>query len=81
VAPDNTFEVIGSEMVTIVNTDNISYSNYNSIQDGDPIIINDIRVGFLQCGCRFDLNTWKIISSQGIPISHNTLLKNAGIFN
>jgi cyanophycinase len=57
------FEVIGSGMVTIVNTDEISYSNYDEISDNSLIVINDILVGFLQRGSSFDMVTWKVISS------------------
>jgi cyanophycinase len=63
VSPDDIFEVIGSEMVTVVNTGETSYSNYNKINDNDPIVINDIKVGFLQSGSVFDLKNWKVVSS------------------
>lgn len=65
ISPDNTFEVVGSEMVTLVNTENISFSNYDQIKEKDPIVINDIRIGFLQNGSIFDLNEWKVLNSKG----------------
>ena len=71
VNPDDVFEVIGSEMVTVVNTSETSYSNYNKINDNDPIVINDIRVGFLQPGSIFDLKKWKVISSNDSTITVN----------
>jgi cyanophycinase len=57
-------EVIGSEMVTVVNTGEISYSNYKQLNENDPIVINDIRIGFLQSGSIFDLKDWKVVSSR-----------------
>lgn len=66
ISPDETFEVIGTEMITLVNTENISFSNYNHIKEKDPIVINDIRIGFLQNGSTFDLKEWKVLSSNGI---------------
>jgi cyanophycinase len=67
--PDDVFEVIGSEMVTVVNTGETSYSNYDSIKDNDPIVINDIRVGFLQQGSIFDLKKWKVVSGNSSNIT------------
>jgi cyanophycinase len=57
------FEVVGSEMITVVNTADVSYSNYNQIHENDKIVIQDIRIGFLQSGSTFDTKEWKIISS------------------
>ena len=62
---ENNFEVIGSRMVIVVNTSTISYSNYNEVNDNDPIVINDIRIGFLQSGSIFSLEKWKVLSSNG----------------
>ncbi|NTW31399.1 MAG: cyanophycinase [Bacteroidetes bacterium] len=59
------FEVIGSEMVIVVNTSAISFSDYKEVKDKDPIVINDIRLGFLQSGSIFSLKEWKVISSNG----------------
>ena len=72
---DNTFEVIGSEMVTVVNTENISYSNYNNIAENEPVVINDIRIGFLQSGSVFDLNEWKVICSAFDNMPHSEKIK------
>lgn len=63
ISPDNTFDVSGTGMVTLVNTENITYSNYDQINENDRIVINDIRIGFLQDNSSFDLKDWKVISS------------------
>lgn len=55
------FEVIGSEMITLVNTEDVSFTNYNEIKENDPIVINDIKIGFLQTGSFFDINEWKVV--------------------
>lgn len=81
VAPDNTFEVVGAEMVTIVNTEDVSFSNYNSISENEPIVINDIKVGFLQSGCVFDLNTWKVVCCNESKHSCNSFTKKVEIYN
>ena len=59
--PDNIFKVIGSGAVTVVNIDNINYCNYNSIEEKQAISVNNIKVGFLQSGCSFDINKWQIV--------------------
>ena len=59
---DDVFEVIGSEMVTVVNTEDITFSNYNQLNENEPICINDIKIGFLQAGSIFDLKNWKIVN-------------------
>ena len=61
IRPDQTAEVFGSGMVSIVNADFVEFSNYNQIQEEHPITINGLQVGFLQDGCQFDLNSWKVI--------------------
>jgi cyanophycinase len=81
VAPDNTFEVVGSEMITIVNTENVSFSNYNQISENDPIVINDIRVGFLQSGSVFDLVTWKVVCCKESLHSCSSFIKKAEVFS
>jgi cyanophycinase len=62
IKPDNTFDVLGTGMITVVDTKNVTYSNYNEIKEDEPIVIHGITAGFLQNGSRFDMNTWKVIS-------------------
>lgn len=64
IRPDNTFEVAGTGMITLVDTKNVSFSNYKDIREDDPIVIHGINAGFLQHGSVFDLNTWKVVSAQ-----------------
>ena len=63
IAPDNIFEVIGSGMVTTVDTSNMKYNNYNSISENDKIVLSGVIAGFLQPGTIFDINKWEVISS------------------
>lgn len=63
IKPDNTFEVAGTGMITIVDTKNLQYSNYKDISEGTPIVIHGINTGFLQHGSQFDINKWQVISS------------------
>jgi cyanophycinase len=68
---DDIFEVIGSEMITVVNTSDVSFSNYKDIKDNDPIVINDIKIGFLQSGSYFDINQWKVVRYQASTSEHS----------
>lgn len=61
ISPENTIEIIGNDIVTVVSTNGVTYTNYNSINEGDKIIINGVNVGFLQAGCIFDLNKWDVV--------------------
>ena len=48
-------------MVTVVNTEDISYTNYCQLNENEPICINDIKIGFLQKGSLFDLKKWNVV--------------------
>ena len=64
VYPDQTLEVVGSGMVTLVNADYVTYTNYNQIPENSPIVINGILTGFLQPGSWFDLKKWEVIAEE-----------------
>lgn len=63
VAPDLSFEVIGSELVTVISTDQIHFSNYDRISENRAIAIDGIQVGFLPPGTIFDIRSWRIRSA------------------
>jgi cyanophycinase len=62
IKPNNTFEVAGTGIVTVVSTSEVNFSNFNKIKDGERISVDGIKIGFLQDGSVFDMNTWEIIS-------------------
>jgi len=57
---NNVFEVVGTGIVSLVDISEISYSNYNIINNSDRISINGVKAGFLQAGCIFDINKWEV---------------------
>ncbi len=61
IKPDNTFEVAGTGIITVVSTKEVNFSNFDKIEDGERISIDGIKIGFLQDGSIFDMNTWEII--------------------
>ena len=60
IKPDNTFEVAGTGIVTVVSTSEVNFSNFNEIEDGERISIDGIKIGFLQEDSVFDMNNWEI---------------------
>jgi cyanophycinase len=61
--PDLRFEVHGSGMVTIVNTDKITGSNYHELNEKQVYSINNIRIGFLAPGTTFSIKRWSILKT------------------
>ena len=51
---DDTFEVIGSGTVTIVDPSELSYSSMDSAHPGEPVSLIGLRVHVLAAGCRYD---------------------------
>jgi len=68
--PDSTFEVAGTGMITVVDTKQVSFSNYNDIGNNEPIVIHGITSGFLQHGSIFDMKEWKVV---GVLNSHHEM--------
>ncbi|MBW6478517.1 MAG: cyanophycinase [Bacteroidales bacterium] len=64
IKPDNTFEVAGTGIVTVVSTKEVCFSNFDKIEEGERISIDGIKIGFLQDGSVFDMNSWEIKSCQ-----------------
>lgn len=54
------FEVVGTGIVSVVDISDVTYSNYNLINNNDRISINGIRAGFLQAGCIFNIQKWDV---------------------
>ena len=61
VYPNLHFKVIGSGMVTVVNSANVTGSNYTAIDKGQKIRFNNMRVGFLPAGSMFSIRKWSIL--------------------
>lgn len=60
IAPNNIFEVVGTGIVSVVDSSNITYSNFNIIANNERLSINGLKVGFLQAGCIFNMNKWDV---------------------
>ncbi|PLX12472.1 MAG: cyanophycinase [Marinilabiliales bacterium] len=54
-------KVVGSNMVTVLNTDKVNYSDLNSINDRALLTVNNMRVGFLSPGNTFSIKRWSVL--------------------
>jgi cyanophycinase len=62
VSPQNDFTVIGTGVVTVLDSDEVTGSNYDSIGKGEHLRFNDMRIGFLPAGSRFSIGRWEILN-------------------
>ena len=62
ICPDFRFKVIGSGMVTVLNSTSVSGSNYDSALTGDPLRFNNMRYGILPAGSVFSIRRWSVVS-------------------
>lgn len=61
VSSDDTFTVIGSGMVTVLDGSGVAGSNYDRIETGESLRFNGMRIGFLPMGSRFSIRKWEIL--------------------
>ncbi len=61
IAPDNTFEIVGTGIVSVVDITDVNYTNFEHIEENERLSVNGIKAGFLQNGCFFDINKWEVI--------------------
>ena len=65
VYPNLHFKVIGSGMVTVVNSAHVTGSNYDTIENGEHLRFNNMRIGLLPAGTTFSIRKWSIIHRRG----------------
>ncbi len=62
VSPENEFTVIGTGMVTVLDSAGVTGSNYDAVGQGERLRFNDMRIGFLPAGSRFSIGRWEILN-------------------
>ena len=62
VDPHDEFEVIGADMVAVLNSAEVTGSNYSTVAEGQPLCFNNMNMGFLPPGTRFSLKKWSILN-------------------
>ena len=63
VIKDDTFEVIGSGMVIVFNARKVKHNNRNSVPEGSPMSLTNLKTHILANGDRFNLIKKKVIVS------------------
>ena len=65
--PDETFEVIGSGTVTVVDPSDLVYSSMDSARVGEPVSLIGLTVHVLAAGCHFDTTTKMATAPPRVP--------------
>lgn len=68
ILPNLTFYVTGTGIVTVVSTENLNFTNFEQIEEGERITMDGIQLGFLQHGAKFNLKTWRTLSCNKQPV-------------
>jgi cyanophycinase len=61
VSADDTFTVIGTGMVTVLDSGEVVGANYDTVGQGERLRFNGMRIGVLPAGSRFSIREWKIL--------------------
>ena len=64
---DDTFEVIGSGTVTVVDPSDLVFSSMDSAREGEPVSLIGLCVHVLAAGCRFDTTTKMASAPPRVP--------------
>ena len=64
---DNTFEVVGSGTVTVVDPSELTYSSMDSARSGEPVSLLGLRVHVLAAGCTYDTETKVAAAPPRVP--------------
>ena len=65
--PDDTFEVLGTGAVTVVDPSELSHSSMSSARAGEPVSLVDLRLHVLAVGARYDITARKAHTSGTRP--------------
>ena len=64
---DDTFEVIGSGTVTVVDPSELAYTSMDSVRSGEPVSLIGLRVHLLASGCTYDTQTREAHAPDRVP--------------
>ncbi|MCD4819319.1 MAG: cyanophycinase [Candidatus Cloacimonetes bacterium] len=64
--PNNQFEVIGSHIVTILNSENVKFTNYKETNIDERFTTDGFQLGFLSPGTIYDINKKSVIKIKKI---------------
>ncbi len=64
IGPDNTFEVLGSGAITVVDPSEVEFSSMDQVEKDDPVCLIGVRLHVLIRGATFDLHARKAYAPQ-----------------
>jgi cyanophycinase len=64
IGPNLRMWTIGSGTVTVINTEFVTFSDYESIEKNAAFSINNLRIGFLSPGTMFSTKRWSVLKSE-----------------
>ncbi|MGH7516177.1 MAG: cyanophycinase [Gemmatimonadales bacterium] len=64
IGPDNTFEVVGSGAITVVDPAEVEFSSMDQLEKEDPVCLIGVRLHVLVRGATFDLHARKAYAPQ-----------------
>ncbi|HNV95375.1 MAG TPA: cyanophycinase [Bacteroidales bacterium] len=68
------FEVFGSGMVTLLNAEEMTYNDFHEIQENQAYNVNNVKIGFLSRGAKFNLKSWIVVQPQQTVIKDNQFI-------
>ncbi|MDB5100855.1 MAG: cyanophycinase [Cyanobacteria bacterium RYN_339] len=74
VCPDATFEVVGSGAVTLIDGRDMDNRAFNEVEDGDPMLLTDLRLHLLPTGFKFDLRKARGVRDPNDPVISVTFI-------
>jgi cyanophycinase len=64
IGPNLRMWTIGSGTVTVINTEFVTFSDYEEIEKDSAFSINNLRIGFLSPGTMFSTKRWSVLKSE-----------------
>jgi cyanophycinase len=61
VDPEGIGEVAGAGPVVVLRADGLSFNDYEEVEEGRPLSMAGLEIGFLSDGTRFDLRRWCVV--------------------
>lgn len=74
IAPDMTARVVGAGIVTLLNTEKVTFNDIQQTENNQVYNINNVRIGFLSSGATFNLNKWSVVKPRNIQQVYKEIL-------
>jgi len=74
IAPDMTARVVGSGIVTLLNTEKVTFNDIQQSENNQVYNINNVRIGFISSGATFSLSKWSVVKPRNIQQVYKDIL-------